>query len=210
MRQLRPALILFASVLAAAGPKPTPAAELELSIPSGYCALSDGNFTRLMTTSGDDFATANLNLRQLAVFADCAKCPEWPAQRNCSAGYGLYLENPHARQMASLPRPEFLDRIEQTFGIAQPPRISETAAALLPGQDVVNLGVLHRDEAATYIGHLHRDRSSHRAWVSVMGYTTVQGRFVLLKLGAPYEDEATIQGLLKLQSTSLSRVVEAN
>jgi hypothetical protein len=81
MRQFRPALILFAGVLAAAGPKPAVAAELELPIPSGYCALSDGNFTRLMTTSGDDFATENLNLRQLASISRTRTRGRWRACR---------------------------------------------------------------------------------------------------------------------------------
>lgn len=201
----------FAAVsLPAAGTAPAAAAELELPVPKGYCALPNIPFRRLVSTGGGDFATNNHNMRQLQTFGECRTCPEGSATPVCSSGYGLYLENPGAQHLAVLPRAEFLRRIEQTFGFAQPPRMIEVAASLTRKPDVVSLGVLHRDEVGTYVGYLYRDQDELRPWVALIGYTVVDGRIILLKLGAPYRDEATIQSLLSTQITSLGRLVEAN
>ena len=163
-----------------------------------------------MIRDGNAFAANNFDLRHLAAFADCRKCDEWPSERPCSSGYGLYLENPGAAFLSGLPRAQFLERIEQTFGIDQPPRMSVTAATLAPGEGAVSLGVLHRDDVATYVGYMHRDRHATRAWVSLLGYTVVRERLILLKLGAPYRDETTIQELLNVQARNLQRIVELN
>ncbi len=215
MRHVTLALSLLAGALAAvclpaAGIAPAAAAELALPQPKGYCALPNIPFRRLVSTNGGDFATNNLNMRQLQAFAECGRCPQGSATPSCSSGYGLYLENPNARHLAGLSRPAFLERIEQTFGFAQPPRMSEVAAALTRKPDVVSLGVLHRDEVGAYVGYLYRDQNSLRPWVALIGYTVVGGRIILLKLGAPYRDEATIQSLLNVEITSLGKLVRAN
>ena len=215
MRQVTLALSLllgaFTAVsLPAAGIAPATAAELELPVPKGHCALPNIPFRRLMSTSGGSFATENLNLRQLTTFAECRKCPDGAATQACSSGYGLYLENPNAQYLAVLPRSEFLRRIEQTFGFAQPPRMIEVAASLTRKPDVVSLGVLHRDEVGTYVGYLYRDQEKLRPWVALIGYTVVDGRIIMLKMGAPYRDEATIQSLLNVEITSLGKLVQAN
>ncbi len=217
MRQLRFAMIVLVAAFAAPHVTPSPfafkqarAADLDLPIPNGYCPLSKDRFSELMIVGGNEFAANNFDLHQLATFADCRKCEEWPSERPCSSGYGLYLENLSAAFLTSLPRAAFLERIEQTFGIDQPPRVSVTAATLAPGESAVSLGVLHRDDVATYIGYVHRDSHTSRAWISLMGYTVVRERLILLKLGAPYDDETTIQELLNVQARNLQRIVEMN
>lgn len=217
MRQFKLAVIVLVATLVAPhvtssplGLKPAWAAELDLPIPDGYCSLPKLRFRQLMIKGGNAFAANNFDLRQLASFADCQKCDEWPSERPCSSGYGLYLENPGAAFLASLPRAEFLERMEQTFGIDQPPRVSVTAATLAPGEGAVSLGVLHRDDVATYVGYVHRDSRTDQAWISLMGYTVVRERLILLKLGAPYADETTVQELLGVQARNLQRIVEMN
>lgn len=217
MRQFKFAVIVLAAAMVAPQVTPSPlgfkqarAAELDLPIPDGYCPLPKLRFRQLMIKGGNDFAANNFDLRHLAAFADCRKCDEWPSERPCSSGYGLYLENPGAEFLTNLPRDEFLERIERTFGISQPPRVSVTAATLAPGEGAVSLGVLHRDDVATYVGYLHRDSRTARAWISLMGYTVVQDRLILLKLGAPYSDETTVQKLLSVQAENLQRIVDRN
>lgn len=215
MRHVTLALSLLLGAFAAvsppaAGAAPAAAAELELPIPEGYCALPNIPFRRLVSTGGGDFATNNLDLRQLQTLAECRSCPAGQATGSCSSGYGLYLENTSAQHLAALPRPEFLKRLEQTFSVAQPPHMVEVAASLTRKPDLVSLGVLHRDEAGTYVGYLYRDPDAPQPWVALVGYTLVGGRIILLKLGAPYRDEATIQSLLNVEVTSLGRLVGAN
>ena len=63
---------------------------------------------------------------------------------------------------------------------------------------------------ATYVGYVHRDSGTSGPWISLMGYTVVRERLILLKLGAPYRDETTVQELLNVQARNLQRIVELN
>lgn len=194
---------------------------LELPAPNGYCALSQSH--RADREMLD--ATAQLNAghnRVLAIFADCGQLDAMRAKGVILSNYAMYLMPLSAGEAPlPMPRADLLEELARALTQNDPfarardtvrDRIADADMAI-ELQDMVGLGLLHRDDTAVFTGVLTRTAIEGGAVdvsAVVSAMTLVSGRIVSLNLAAPYEGQQTVDRLLDQQRGNVRHMIESN
>lgn len=194
---------------------------LDLPAPDGFCELSAAYpADRDMLTTAEQL-NAGHN-RVLSIFADCGELDALRGKGVTLSNYAMYMMPMSAGEAPiMLSRAEVIELLANAFQETDPvgqardtvrDRIAEADMAI-ELQELVGLGMLHRDDTALFTGVLTRtaaDNGDVDVSAVITGMTLVGGRLVTLNLGAPYEGQQTIDGLLLRQRENLRQLIDAN
>ncbi len=194
---------------------------LEMPAPNGYCALSPSHLADRGMLHNTELLNAGHN-RVLAIFADCGQLDAMRAKGAVVSNYAMYLMPLSAgEEPLEMPRADLIDALahaltqDDPFALARDTvqeRIAE-ADMSIELQDMVGLGLLHRDDTAVFTGVLTRtaiDGADVDVSAVVSAMTLVSGRIVSLNLAAPYEGQQTVDSLLAQQRGNIRLLLDSN
>jgi len=196
---------------------------LTLPPPAGFCDLDPSQPADQEMLSVIQQLNAGHN-QVLAISADCDQLDSLRAKGKLLTNYAMYLMPLSAGELpVSMSRAELIETIAASLGQfdgaldraedIMRDRLNEADAAI-ELQDLVNIGLLHRDDTALFTGILTRamDPGTGKEEVTavVTGLTLVSNRIVTLNLSAPYSGRPTLDGLLDEQRNNIQRLIDAN
>ena len=194
---------------------------LGLPPPDGYCELSAAYPADRDVLSTADQLNAGHN-RVLAIFADCGELDAMRGKGVTLSNYAMYLMPMAAGDAPiAMSRQDMIealaDAFSETDAVGQArdtirDRLSEADMAI-ELQELVGLGLLHRDDTALFTGVLTRTEAQDtgvEVSAVVTGMTLVGGRLVSLNLGAPYDGQRTVDDLLARQRRNVKALIDAN
>ena len=228
MLRIMPALCILVAAAASAAPidktlqqKEARSYGLEMPAPNGYCALSPSHFADREMLDTTEQLNAGHN-RVLAIFAECGQLQAMRAKGAIVSNYAMYLMPLSAGDAPlEMPRAELIEALAQALNQNDPfarardtvrERIEEADMAI-ELQDMVGLGLLHRDDTAVFTGVLTRtavEGAGIDVSAVVSGMTLISGRIVSLNLAAPYDGQETVDSLLAQQRGNIRQFLDSN
>ena len=228
MLRIMPALCILVAAAASAAPidktlqqKEARSYGLEMPAPNGYCPLSRSRLADREMLDTTEQLNAGHN-RVLAIFAECGQLEAMRAKGAIVSNYAMYLMPLSAGEAPlEMPRAELIEAFAQALTQNEPfaqaretarDRIAEADLAI-ELQDMVGLGLLHRDDTAVFTGVLTRtavEGAGIDVSAVVSGMTLISGRIVSLNLAAPYEGQQTVESLLAQQRGNIRQLLDSN
>ncbi len=196
---------------------------ITLPPPDGFCELDAAHPADRDMLSLIQELNAGHN-QVLAISAECSQLNALRGKGVLLSNYAMYLMPLSAGEIpSSMSRAQVIESVAGAFGQfdsaldraedVMRDRLANADAAI-ELQDLVNVGLLHRDDDALFTGILTRavDPATGEEEVTavVTGLTLVANRIVTLNLSAPYEGRPTLDGLLAEQRQNVQRLLDAN